>query len=86
MTVTPLTKADAAAALRSKAHQDSEGRVVVHCLLGIVGTDWELDEALRLVSKATHVAWADHPFRHHLAVVADGRQYNFDVERPGGGS
>lgn len=83
-----LTTEQAADALRGAAFtvtdEDSSdhGRTLIHCFLGSFGADWDLDSALALLGRAERVAWADHMFRHDLAIVADGRTHWFDVQRP----
>jgi hypothetical protein len=59
------------------------GRTLVHCLLGGIGADWDLDAALALVDGARDIRWVPHLLAHDLAVIAeDGRLHRFDVKRP----
>lgn len=58
------------------------GRTLIHCFLGPFGADWDLDDAIRLLSQATDIAWVDSIVRHDLAVVANRKAHYFDVKRP----
>lgn len=86
-----ITKQAAAEALRTAAFRvddlDSEdyGRVLIHCMGSFTGADWDLDDALGLLSKAQRVGWVDHLFDHDLLIVdADGRRWHFNAKRPWG--
>jgi hypothetical protein len=87
MTVVRIDREAAAAALRAAAFRVEDpdsvdyGRTIIHCFIGSIGASWDLDAALLVVSKATLVAWTDNLFSHDLAVVANSKQYNFDVQR-----
>lgn len=57
-------------------------RTIIHCFLGALGCDWELDTAIALVREAEKVGWAPSIFRHELAAMKDGKVYRFDVRAP----
>jgi hypothetical protein len=88
MTAVHIDKATAAEALRKAAFRvtdlDSQdyGRQLVHCLIGTMGADWDLDAALADLAKASEVAWVDGLAGHDLAVLVGGRLRNFNVRRP----
>jgi hypothetical protein len=54
----------------------------IHCFLGGLGANWDLDEAVRFVRTAEKVGWAPNIFRHELAALKDGKIYAFDVPAP----
>jgi hypothetical protein len=58
------------------------GRKRIHCQMSFTGADWNLDQAIELVEKATKIAWVDHRLSHDLAVMAEGCAHYFDVQRP----
>jgi len=77
--VTALRKA----AFRIDDPDDNDyGRILVHCFLGGIGCHWDLDDAIRLTGKAAEMAWVDSIVAHDLAVLADGKVYQFDVPAP----
>lgn len=63
-------------------------RVLVHCFKGSHGTNWDLDDAIKLIRRASEIGWyhlfaSVDPFgRHDLAVRADGSYYHFQVHKP----
>jgi hypothetical protein len=59
-----------------------QGRKRIHCQMSFTGADWNLDQAIELVEKATKIAWVDHRLSHDLAVMAEGCAHYFDVQRP----
>ena len=74
---------DLAAVLRDVGEMPKH-RMVVHCRLGGMGADWGLPAALDLVASARSVDWSRGLFGHDLVVVGeDGKQYRFDVRKPG---
>lgn len=83
-----ITKPEAVAALIAAAStvtdeaSSDHGRTLIHCMMSFTGANWDLGDALALVEKSEQVAWTDNPFRHDLAVLADGRVHRFDVKRP----
>jgi len=54
----------------------------IHCFMGFVGADWDRKNVTDLIKKSTRMAWADNMFKHNLAVINDGRLYNFDLTPP----
>jgi hypothetical protein len=63
--------------MRDAAETDPDsGRVTVHSLLGGIGADWDLDDALALVKQARAVSWLPHPLApgHGLCVLAEDAQ------------
>lgn len=78
----PPEKVPFARALIEAAFTTDEGRQVVHCQAGSLGSDWDLEHALEFLASADEVAWVDNMFRHDLAVLSDGKVRNFDVRRP----
>lgn len=88
-----ITKTEAAAALREHAFRvtdldsDDYGRQIIHCVGSFSGADWDLDDAIRVVSKAKAVAWEDHWLGHNLGVMDnDGCVWHFAVPLPEGGT
>lgn len=83
-----IDKATAAEALRSRAFPVTDiesadhGRTLIHCFLGGIGCDWDLDDALRTLAGAKAVGWINDLFGHDLAIEADGKVYRFDVPHP----
>jgi hypothetical protein len=60
-----------------------QGRKRIHCQMSFTGgADWDLDQAIELVEKATEIAWVDHLLSHDLAVMAEGCAHYFDVQCP----
>jgi hypothetical protein len=92
MTVTVITKDAAKEAVRAGAFTIAEdyedaGRVIVHCLSGFIGADWDLEAVLTEIDNAEEVAWTQHLLGHDLAVLSaprDGQRmlYHFDVKQP----
>lgn len=88
MSVEHIDKSTAAAALRSAAvryddpDHDAFGRTLIHCMMSFTGADWDLDDALHLLSKATEVAWVDHLAGHELGIFAHGKCHYFNARRP----
>lgn len=86
MTVIHVDKPTAAEALRKTAvryddpDHDAFGRTHIHCLLGPFGADWDLDDAIRLLSQATDIGWVEHLIGHDLAVVANVTSFDPDEE------
>ncbi|MFD0856651.1 hypothetical protein ACFQ07_30750 [Actinomadura adrarensis] len=62
------------------------GRKLVHCFIGTIGADWDLDSVLDLLrSPGAKAQWSSHALArdHGLQVVApDGRVRYFQVQRP----
>jgi hypothetical protein len=58
-------------------------RVIVHCIMSFTGGDWDLETAIALVREADVIGWCP-PFMndHNLVVIAEGKQYNFQVHKP----
>jgi len=63
-----------------------QGRKRIHCQMSFTGADWDLEQAIELVEKATEIAWVDHLRSHDLAVMTEGCAHYFDVRRPRGPS
>jgi hypothetical protein len=59
-------------------------RTIIHCFIGCVGTDWDLDSAVTLVREAEKTGWVPNLFGHELAALKDGKLYSFDVRAPEG--
>jgi hypothetical protein len=59
-------------------------RVLVHCQMGFMGADWDLETAVAVVRQADEIGWCP-PFMggHNLVVIAGAKQYNFQVRKPG---
>ena len=57
-------------------------RTLIHCFLGGLGCDWDLDTAIGLIRSAEKVGWAPNVFRHELAALKDGKLYCFEVRAP----
>lgn len=57
-------------------------RVIVHCLAGTIGADWDLEGAVLEVHTADRVGWITHPLDHDLVAVTGGRIRAFAVRRP----
>jgi hypothetical protein len=53
----------------------------VHCFIGFLGADWEKKSVIDLIKRSKRIAWADNMFNHNLAIINDGRLYNFDVKK-----
>jgi hypothetical protein len=81
--VVQLSKEEAAEVLRGAAFTNEEdGRTTVHSFLGTIGADHDLDDALARVEKSDDRAWVTHMIQHDLAVLVNGKQYHYDVQRP----
>ena len=52
----------------------------IHCFRGFVGADWDKKSVIALIKKSKQIAWAYNMFNHNLAVINDGKLYNFDLE------
>ena len=52
----------------------------IHCFLGMIGADWDRKSIIDLIKKSERIAWADNIFKHNLAIINDGRLYNFDIK------
>lgn len=58
-------------------------RTLIHCFMGGMGADWDLDGAVALARKdGAQCAWAPNLMRHELAVYAGGSMHRFDARRP----
>lgn len=89
MSVPEYTVEEATALLRQHAFtiaadvKHEPPRTVIHCRLGGIGADWDLDGAIALVERSTWRGWVESIMGHNLGVVAttDGRErcYCFDV-------
>lgn len=79
-----LTADEAEAALRDAArYREDDGRTLVHCFLGFIGADWDLDDVLAELPDARDIAWLDDIFGHDLAVLTNtGRLLRFEVKSP----
>ncbi len=53
----------------------------IHCFLGFIGADWDKESVINLIKKSKRIAWADNMFNHNLAVINEGRLYNFDIKK-----
>lgn len=92
MAAVMITKDAAKEAVRAGAFTIGEdyegaGRVIVHCFIGMIGADWDLDTVLTEIDNAEEIGWTRHLFGHELAVLSalhDGRRtlYHFDVKQP----
>jgi len=60
-------------------------RTIVHCFLGGLGADWDLEGAVKLVREAEKVGWVPNIFAHELGALKDGKLYCFEVRAPEGG-
>ncbi len=82
-----ISKGEAAKAIREAAFHITDpdsgdyGRTVIHTQRGSFGADWDLDDALSAVSKATRCAWTWHIIGHELAVETPDGVIRFDVKR-----
>jgi hypothetical protein len=56
--------------------------MLIHCFMGSMGADWDLESAVKLVRRSDDVAWIDNLFSHNLGVLADGRVHCFDARKP----
>lgn len=57
-------------------------RTLIHCFLGGLGADWDLDGAIELVRSAEKVGWVPNIFRHELGALKDGKLYCFQASAP----
>ncbi len=53
----------------------------IHCFMGFVGADWSKKDVVELIKNSIRMAWADNPFNHNLAVINEGKLYNFDIKK-----
>lgn len=51
----------------------------VHCFMRFIGADWDKEDVIKLIKDSKRIAWADHPFNHNLAIINNGKLYNFDL-------
>lgn len=54
----------------------------IHCFMGFIGADWNKQSVIDLINKSDRIAWADNMFEHNLAVINEGKLYNFDIKFP----
>jgi hypothetical protein len=72
-------------------HCDGEGNLPggprqIHTLLGGFGADWNLDDALAAIDRATDVQWGWSLLGHDLKALVDGKVVAFGVSRPKSGN
>jgi hypothetical protein len=53
----------------------------IHCRLGGLGADWDLDKAVELVRGANGAAWIPSLMRHDLAVKSGDDVYHFEARK-----
>lgn len=51
----------------------------VHCFMRFIGADWGKESVISLIKDSKRIAWADNPFNHNLAMINNGKLYNFDL-------
>lgn len=44
-----------------------------------IGADWGKESVISLIKDSKRIAWADNPFNHNLAIINNGKLYNFDL-------
>jgi hypothetical protein len=74
-----LTPADVLAAIDAVV---AAPRQRIHCRLGGLGADWDLDQAIELVRGAAGAAWIPSLMRHDLAVKSGSDVYHFEARKP----
>lgn len=91
---TTISKTEAKTALAAAAfvetfkHCDSctcdvrPDRAIIHCRLGGMGADHDLESALAHVEESDQIQWVNSPFGHDLAVQVGDHVYCYDVRRP----
>lgn len=52
---------------------------IIHCFIRMFGAGWDKNSVLDLIKKSKRIAWADNMFNHNLAVINEGKLYNFDI-------
>lgn len=57
-------------------------RQLIHCRLGGMGADHDLESALAHVEESDEIVWITSPFCHDLAVVVGERVYCYAVRNP----
>lgn len=60
-------------------HPDA-GRTIIHCRLGGIGADWDLEDAITLVGRSTWTGYVWSLLDHNLGVEVDGKLYCFAVK------
>lgn len=58
------------------------GRKIIHCFIGFIGADWNLEAVLEDLNKADEITWTDHWMGHDLTIRVDNQVHHFGVTRP----